>query len=109
EPGGMRELHWHATAAEWAFVDKSRARTTVLGLLPALGSAAYKGVPLSTNAQPGWRDARWLGGYLTNSALPLGCAELLALAALMLGAGVCIVLGSLVLRFLIVRVPHASP
>jgi oxalate decarboxylase len=31
EPGGMRELHWHATAAEWAFVDKGRVRTTVLG------------------------------------------------------------------------------
>ena len=22
EPGAMRELHWHATAAEWAFVDR---------------------------------------------------------------------------------------
>ncbi len=54
----------------------------VLGLLPALGSALYKGVLLSTNAQPGWRDARWLGGYLTNSALLLGCAELLALSVL---------------------------
>jgi oxalate decarboxylase len=31
EPGGMRELHWHATAAEWAFVDKGRVRTTVFG------------------------------------------------------------------------------
>jgi oxalate decarboxylase len=30
-PGTMRELHWHATAAEWAFVDKGRVRTTVLG------------------------------------------------------------------------------
>jgi len=30
-PGDMRELHWHATAAEWAFVDKGRVRTTVLG------------------------------------------------------------------------------
>src|SRR5271154_4971969 len=30
EPGSMRELHWHATAAEWAFVDKGRVRTTVL-------------------------------------------------------------------------------
>src|SRR5712692_9094131 len=27
EPGAMRELHWHATAAEWAFVDKGRVRT----------------------------------------------------------------------------------
>jgi oxalate decarboxylase len=31
EPGVMRELHWHATAAEWAFVDKGQVRTTVLG------------------------------------------------------------------------------
>jgi hypothetical protein len=38
---------------------------------------------LSTNAQPGWKDARWLGGYLTNSALLIGCAELLVLAVLM--------------------------
>ena len=29
-PGAMRELHWHATAAEWAFVNKGRVRTTVL-------------------------------------------------------------------------------
>jgi oxalate decarboxylase len=26
----MRELHWHATAAEWAFVLKGRVRTTVI-------------------------------------------------------------------------------
>jgi Ni/Fe-hydrogenase subunit HybB-like protein len=63
---------------EWA-----RKAAVVLGLLPALGSAAYKGVLLSTSAQPGWRDARWLGGYLTNSALLLGCAEMLALSVLM--------------------------
>src|SRR5713101_6330956 len=31
EPGAMRELHWHATAAEWAFVDKGRVRTTAFG------------------------------------------------------------------------------
>jgi oxalate decarboxylase len=30
-PGDMRELHWHATAAEWAFVDRGHVRTTVLG------------------------------------------------------------------------------
>ena len=29
-PGDMRELHWHATAAEWAFVDRGRVRTTVI-------------------------------------------------------------------------------
>src|SRR5436305_1700513 len=65
-------------AVEWA-----RKIALVLGLLPALGSAAYKGVLLSTNAQPGWKDARWLGGYLTNSALLLGCAQMLALSTVM--------------------------
>ena len=30
EPGAMRELHWHATAAEWAFVVGGRVRTTVI-------------------------------------------------------------------------------
>ena len=30
EPGVMRELHWHATAAEWAFVTGGRVRTTVI-------------------------------------------------------------------------------
>ncbi len=68
-------------ALEWA-----RKAAVVLGLVPALGSALYKGVLLSTNAQPGWRDARWLGGYLANSALMLGCAEMLALSIL-LGQG----------------------
>ena len=30
EPGVMRELHWHATAAEWSFVVSGRVRTTVV-------------------------------------------------------------------------------
>jgi oxalate decarboxylase len=30
EPGVMRELHWHATAAEWALVTEGRVRTTVM-------------------------------------------------------------------------------
>src|SRR4051812_4649712 len=30
EPGAMRELHWHTTAAEWAFVIEGRVRTTVI-------------------------------------------------------------------------------
>jgi oxalate decarboxylase len=30
EPGAMRELHWHATAAEWALVISGRVRTTVI-------------------------------------------------------------------------------
>lgn len=63
---------------EWA-----RILAVALGLLPGFGSAAYKGVLLSTNAQPGWKDARWLGGYLTNSALLMGCGEFLILSAVM--------------------------
>src|SRR5271163_674704 len=66
-------------------IDFERARivAVIVGLLPGFGSAAYKGVLLSTNAQPGWKDARWMGGYLTNSALLMGCGELLLLSALM--------------------------
>jgi Ni/Fe-hydrogenase subunit HybB-like protein len=65
---------------EWPALEWVRKAAVVLGFLPALGSAMYKGVLLSTNSQPGWRDARWLGGYLTNSALVLGCAEMLVLS-----------------------------
>ncbi len=63
--------------------DLARKVVVVLGLVPGFCSAAYKGVLLSTNAQPGWKDARWMGGYLTNSALLLGCAQLLVLSVLM--------------------------
>jgi len=63
---------------EWA-----RILAVVVGLLPGFGSAAYKGVLLSTNAQPGWKDARWMGAYLTNSAVLMGCGELLGLSTLM--------------------------
>jgi hypothetical protein len=77
-----------AAASLWPWpaggaLDLARKAAVVLGLLPALGSALYKGVLLSTNAQPGWRDARWLGGYLANSALLLGCAVMLVLATLL--------------------------
>ena len=63
---------------EWA-----RILAVVAALPFGFGSAAYKGVLLSTNAQPGWKDSRWLGGYLTNSAVLLGCSELLVLSALL--------------------------
>ncbi len=60
-----------------------RTVAVVLGVLPALGSMLYKGVLFSTSSQPGWKDARWLGGYLTTSALMLGSAGLLAISALL--------------------------
>jgi oxalate decarboxylase len=30
KPGGLRELHWHALAAEWAYLIEGRVRTTVI-------------------------------------------------------------------------------
>jgi Ni/Fe-hydrogenase subunit HybB-like protein len=68
--------------SEWTAAAWVRKAAVVAGLLPALASAVYKGVLISTNAQPGWRDARWMGAYLTTSAFALGCAEMLALSVL---------------------------
>lgn len=50
-------------------------------MIPALGSILYKGVLFSVTSQPGWKDARWLGGYVSNSTILLGCSILLVLAA----------------------------
>jgi hypothetical protein len=67
---------------------ESRAVGTVrlvflVAALPfCFGSMAYKGVLFSTSAQPGWKDARWLGSYHVASAFALGAAVLLALAML---------------------------
>ncbi len=66
------------SAAAWWI----RTLAVVVGLPFAFGSAAYKGVLFSTTAQPGWKDARWLGAYLVNTAVTLGAAELLVIAAL---------------------------
>ncbi len=57
----------------------------VVGIAAALVTAAYKGVLFSTTAQPGWKDARWLGAEFSVSAGAIGAAFLLAAAA-MLGA-----------------------
>src|SRR5215470_1792130 len=68
--------------SEWASLEAVRRVAIIVGLPFALGSAVYKGVLLSTSAQPGWKDARWLGGYLTSSAITLGCAGMLLLSLL---------------------------
>jgi Ni/Fe-hydrogenase subunit HybB-like protein len=60
----------------------TRKVALLVGFLPALGAATYKGVLFSTTAQPGWKDARWLGSYLTSSAPLLGCAAMLVLSIL---------------------------
>jgi hypothetical protein len=69
-PSGSTALDW----VHWLAV--------VFCLLPAFGSLAYKGVLFSTSSQPGWKDCRWLGAWMANSALMLGCAELLAISVL---------------------------
>jgi hypothetical protein len=92
----MAEVGWDF---EWA-----RIGAVVIGLLPGFASAAYKGVLLSTNAQPGWKDARWLGGYLTNSALLMGCAELLAVSALMGQTQAAAILRTAVIVLLVLNV-----
>lgn len=66
--------------APLAALELARRPAIILGLLPALGTAVYKGVLFSTTAQPGWKDARWLGGYLASSAVMLGTAQLLFLS-----------------------------
>ena len=68
--------------AAWGLEDVRRV-IAVVGLVPALAAAAYKGVLFSTTAQRGWADARWFGGYLLNSALVLGAAELLILGPIL--------------------------
>jgi len=70
-------------SGEWTSLEAVRRIAIIVGLPFALGSAVYKGVLLSTNAQPGWKDARWLGAYLTSSAITLGCAGMLSLSAVM--------------------------
>ena len=84
----------------------ARKVVVVLGLVPGFCSAAYKGVLLSTNAQPGWKDARWMGGYLTNSALLLGCAQMLVLSALMRQAQAAATLRT---AFIVLLVLNAIP
>ena len=67
EPGAMRELHWHATAAEWAFVIEGRVRTTVID--PA---AASRRSTISSRATSGTsRAAMATAPVPGRQALPL--------------------------------------
>ncbi len=66
-PGKLAWVRWLALAG---------------GILPAFGSAVYKGVLISTSSQPGWKEARWLGGYLANSAVMIGCAGMSFIAVI---------------------------
>jgi hypothetical protein len=91
-------LHWPALAglrdALPGWLEGVRAVAVAAAVLPAFGSVLYKGVLLSTSSQPGWQDARWLGGFLTTGAPLLGCATLLALAAVLAHGGAASALGA---------------
>ena len=61
EPGVMRELHWHATAAEWAFVTEGAVRTTVIdpqGCSETNDFRAGRHLVLPARPRPCHRDAR---------------------------------------------------
>lgn len=60
EPGGMREMHWHPNADEWAFVIKGKARVTVFNTGPKAQT---------TNFNPGdvWYIKKSLGHYVENT------------------------------------------
>ena len=65
EPGAMRELHWHATAAEWAFVlERPRAddrhRTRRASRKPTTSSRATSGTfPAATDTcSSAWAPSR---------------------------------------------------
>jgi len=59
KPGGIRELHWHAIAAEWAFVIKGKILTTVI---------SPNGQPATDIFEPGdiWYFPRGHGHALQN-------------------------------------------
>lgn len=86
-----------------------RLLAVVLGIPFALGSAMYKGVLFSTTSQPGWKDARWLGGYLTNSAIAIGGAEMLAIAAILGHNGAAAALRPALLILLAINLVFLAP
>ncbi len=61
----------------------ARHAIAALGLAAALIAGAYKGVLFSTTAQPGWKEARWLGAELSISSGAAGTAFLLAAVAIL--------------------------
>ena len=91
--------------ADASWVGWVRTALLVAGLPFAFGSAAYKGVLFSTTAQPGWRDARWLGAYHIGTAFALGCGGLLLLAAIVGRWDAVLVLRPALAALVVVTVP----
>jgi hypothetical protein len=93
----------HLLPEDWVALEWLRKVALVLGLVPAFTSSIYKGVLFSTSAQPGWRDARWLGGYLTSAAFVLGGATLLGLSIVMGQERAALILRPVVVAFLVLN------
>ncbi len=71
-----------ADAQMWNLIDGFGRVAAIIAIIPAVGGILYKGVLFSITSQPGGKDARWFGGYITNSAILLGCAVVLSLAVI---------------------------
>lgn len=71
-------LGWFTDVPGW--LTSLALALTAVALLPGFGALAYKGVLFSITAQPGWRDARWLGAHVSSSGLALGSSLLLLIA-----------------------------
>jgi Ni/Fe-hydrogenase subunit HybB-like protein len=67
-------------AIDFPVLREPRAIVAGVALAPALFVGGYKGVMLSATAQPGWREARWLGAELVTSAVLMGVAGLMLVA-----------------------------
>jgi formate-dependent nitrite reductase membrane component NrfD len=78
-PALVGVVNWFAEPASWTG-DAALVLATI-ALLPASGALLYKGVLFSTTAQPGWRDARWLGAYVCVSGLWSGASVAMVIAA----------------------------
>ncbi|MFN8471175.1 MAG: NrfD/PsrC family molybdoenzyme membrane anchor subunit [Anaerolineae bacterium] len=82
-------LHWpmfaglQSVGPLWTLVVVVGTAAALLAVIPAIGGILYKGVLFSVTSQPSWKDARWLGAYIGNSAVLLGCSLLLIIAAVM--------------------------
>jgi len=74
---------WQATLIQmgvWNIIEWLGVAAAILAIIPAIGGILYKGVLFSVTSQPGWKDARWLGGYIANSAILMGSSVVLLLA-----------------------------
>ncbi|MDG1264813.1 MAG: polysulfide reductase NrfD [Ilumatobacter sp.] len=79
-PALVGVVNWFAEPPSW--IGGVALVMATIALMPAFGGLLYKGVLFSTTAQPGWRDARWLGAYLCTSGLWSGASVSVLIAVI---------------------------